>query len=107
MTSPTLTSLNFSKPMPHSKPALTSETSSLKRRSEPILPSWTTDVVAQQARLRSPERVMRPSVTMQPAMVPNFGVLKMSRTCARADATSLNVGSSSPVIAFFISSTTL
>src|SRR4051812_10700034 len=42
ITSPTLMSLNFSKPMPHSKPDLTSDTSSLKRRSEPILPSWTT-----------------------------------------------------------------
>ena len=52
MMSPTLMSLNFSKPMPHSKPALTSDTSSLKRRSEPILPSWIDDVVAQQPRLR-------------------------------------------------------
>src|SRR5262249_8441389 len=39
MTSPTLMSLNFSKPMPHSRPAFTSPASSLKRRSEPILPS--------------------------------------------------------------------
>ncbi len=39
MTSPTLMSLNFSKPMPHSIPLFTSLTSSLNRRSDPILPS--------------------------------------------------------------------
>src|SRR6478609_9715107 len=39
MTSPTLMSLNVAKPMPHSRPDLTSDTSSLKRRSDPILPS--------------------------------------------------------------------
>src|SRR6185436_6494379 len=37
--SPILRSLNRSKPMPHSKPLLTSLASSLKRRSDPILPS--------------------------------------------------------------------
>ena len=55
----------------------------------------------------SPARVIRPSVTMQPAMVPNFGTLKMSRTSAMPSRTSLKVGSSSPAIAFFISSVTL
>ena len=39
MTSPTLRSLNLSKPMPHSNPAFTSLASSLNRRSDPILPS--------------------------------------------------------------------
>ena len=39
MMSPTLTSWYRSRPMPHSKPCLTSETSSLKRRREAILPS--------------------------------------------------------------------
>ena len=42
MTSPTLMSWNFSRPMPHSKPFLTSEASSLKRLSEARLPSQTT-----------------------------------------------------------------
>ena len=107
MTSPTLMSLNRSKPMPHSKPALTSETSSLNRRSEPILPSKTTTLSRSRRAWVSPERVIRPSVTMQPAMVPNFGTLNVSRTTAEPIRTSLNVGSSSPVIAFFISSTTL
>jgi hypothetical protein len=50
---------------------------------------------------------MRPSVTMQPAIVPNFGTLKMSLTSAMPIRTSLKVGSSRPVIAFFISSVTL
>ncbi len=55
----------------------------------------------------SPERVMRPSVTMQPAIVPYLGTLKVLRTSATPMRTSLKTGSSSPVIAFFISSVTL
>ena len=50
---------------------------------------------------------MTPSVTMQPAMVPTFGVLKICRTSAAPSRTSLNVGSSRPAIAFLISSVTL
>ena len=107
MMSPTLMSLYLSKPMPHSNPAFTSDTSSLKRRSDPILPSWMTTLSRSSRACVSPERVMRPSSTMQPAIVPNFGVLNVSRTSAEPMRTSLNVGSSSPAIAFFISSTTL
>ncbi len=50
---------------------------------------------------------MRPSVTMQPATVPTFGVLKIWRTSAVPMRVSLSVGSSRPAIAFFISSVTL
>src|SRR5687768_7988400 len=42
MTSPSLTSWKFSRPMPHSNPSWTSRTSSLNRRSEPTRPSYTT-----------------------------------------------------------------
>ena len=44
----------------------------------------------------SPERVMRPSRTMQPAIVPNFGTLNVSRTSALPSRTSRSVGSSRP-----------
>ena len=43
---------------------------------------------------------------MQPAIVPNFGTLNVSRTSAVPTRTSRNVGSSRPAIAFFISSVT-
>ena len=46
-------------------------------------------------------------MTMQPAIDPIFGTRKTSRTSAMPSRTSLNVGSSRPVIAFFISSMTL
>jgi hypothetical protein len=44
---------------------------------------------------------------MQPATVPTFGTLKVSRTVALPSRTSLIVGSRRPVIAFWISSVTL
>ena len=52
MTSPTLMSLNFSKPMPHSKPALTSRDVVLEAAQRADLALVDDDVVAQQARLR-------------------------------------------------------
>src|ERR1044072_8533792 len=59
--------------MPHSKPALTSLASSLNRRSDPIFPSWMTTLSLSRRAWVSPALVIRPSVTMQPAIVPNFG----------------------------------
>ena len=51
---------------------------------------------------------MRPSVTMQPAIVPTFGTRNVSRTSADAHPHFAgSVGSSRPAIAFFISSVTL
>jgi len=50
---------------------------------------------------------MTPSVTMQPATMPNLGTLKSCRTSATPSRTSLSVGSSRPVMAFLISSVTL
>src|SRR5690606_14455291 len=75
MTSPSLMSLKFARPMPHSKPFVTSETSSLKRLSEAILPVQTTAPSRMSRAWMSPPRVMRPSVTIQPAIVPMRGAL--------------------------------
>src|SRR5437899_2788946 len=60
--SPGLTSLKFSTVMPHSYPACTSFTSSLKRRSEASLPSYTT-TPSRTTRTLAPARTIVPSVT--------------------------------------------
>src|SRR5581483_5025486 len=73
-TSPSRRSLNPSRRMPHSKPSVTSRTSSLNRRSCATCVSW----------MRVPSRKMRtfafrrttPLVTMQPAIVPRRETLK-------------------------------
>ena len=54
----------------------------------------------------SPDRVKRPSSTMQPATVPAFGSLNVCRTSAAPIRVSFSVGASSPAMAFFISSVT-
>ena len=64
-------------------------------------------MVAEQPGLRVAAALDRAVETMQPAIAPTFGTRKTSRTSAMPSRTSLNVGSSSPAIAFFISSMTL
>jgi len=64
-------------------------------------------VIAQQSRLRVAAALDRPFGDQAAAIEPIFGTRKTSRTSAMPKRTSLNVGSSNPAIAFFISSMTL
>ena len=69
-------------------------------------PSWTTTLSRSSRACVSPDRLILPSTTMQPAAAPNFGTLNTSRTCACPTWISLTVGSRRPAIAFLISSVT-
>src|SRR5213080_1317872 len=99
--SPTLMSLNPSIPMPHSKPSRTSRTSSLKRLSDAMLPSYTS-TPSRITRTRD-VRGMTPERTKHPAMVPTFAILNVCRTSASPSTTSFFSGVSSPSIAAFTS----
>src|ERR1043166_4195703 len=66
--------------MPHSWPATTSRASSLKRLSCDSLPWWTT-TLSRMRRTLAP-RCTTPSVTRQPATLPTFEMLKISRISA-------------------------
>ena len=105
--SPTLMSLYFSKPMPHSNPALTSRHVVLEAAQRANLPFVDHRVVTQQPRLGVARAGDAPFGTMQPAIVPNFGDLEDVAHLGGADPHFPNVGSSSPAMAFFISSVTL
>ena len=89
-------------PMPHSKPLSTSFTSSLKRRSEAILPVKIGFV--SRSRRTIAVRVTLPSVTEEPAMVPSLGTLKSCCTLAWPTTFSRMMASSRPSIASFTSS---
>src|SRR5216110_3315508 len=101
--SPTLMSLKFSIPMPHSKPSRTSRTSSLKRLREPMPPSYTS-TPSRITRTRA-VRGMTPERTKHPAIVPTFAILNVCRTSASPSTTSFFSGVSRPSIAAFTSST--
>ena len=103
-TSPILISENRSNAIPHSSPFLTSLTSSLKRRREPIRPSCITTPSRTRRACASPYRLMIPSVTIPPPAVPNFGTLKVSLISACPNCVSFVVGSRSPAMAFLSSS---
>jgi len=94
--------VKFSIPIPHSNPLSTSLTSSLKRLSEAILlvrmGFWS------RSRRTIEVRVIFPSVTDDPAMVPSFGTLKVCSTFAWPTTFSLTMASSRPSIASFTSS---
>jgi hypothetical protein len=91
--------------MPHSIPASTSATLSLKRRNEPTLPLQT--IVPSRTRRVSALRVTLPSFTWQPAIVPTFEALNVCRISAPPSVSSTSSGSSSPSIAARSSSVTL
>ena len=76
MTSPSLISLNLSRPIPHSKPLTTSRTSSLNRFKLSIFPSKITTL--SRSTRASLFRVIFPSVTYEPATVPTLGTLKVA-----------------------------
>src|SRR6266542_554482 len=83
--------------MPHSIPCSTWPTSSLKRRNPPIFPSkiW---IESRTSRTR-PERLIDPSVTMQPATDPALPALNVWRTSALPSAFSMSVGARRPGMA--------
>src|SRR5207245_214569 len=62
--------------IPHSMPLVTWLASSLKRRSDPTLPLKTTTL--SRNRRTSASRLISPSETRQPAMVPTLGMRKVS-----------------------------
>ena len=78
--SPARTSLYCLTPMPHSMPERTSSTFSLKRRSDSSSP-WNTTTFSRSTRIGLLRRTV-PSMTMQPAIWPNFDERNTSRTCA-------------------------
>src|SRR5215510_12247898 len=82
--------------MPHSCPAATSRASSLKRLSCESLPSWIT-TLSRSSRTLAPRSTL-PSVTRQPAMLPTFDTLKISRICALPSSVSRIDGASRPDI---------
>src|SRR5688500_1606123 len=101
--SPTWMSLKFLIDKPHSNPAFTSRTSSLKRLSESSSPVCTT-TPARMRRTAAPRRTT-PSATMHPATVPTLEILKTLRTSTMPSTVSLRSGASMPPIAAFTSST--
>src|SRR5881398_781836 len=88
--SPTLRSLKFSTPIPHSNPSRTSRTSSLKRLSEASVPSYTS-TPSRTTRTRA-VRGMTPERTKLPAIVPTFAILNSWRTSASPNTTSFFSG---------------
>src|SRR6267378_6732310 len=101
--SPTLTSLKFSMPMPHSNPSRTSRTSSLNRFNDARVPSYTSTPL-RITRTR-PVRGITPLRTKHPAIVPILAILKICRTSASPSTTSFFSGARRPSIASFTSST--
>ena len=108
ITSPTLMSLYRSKPMPHSKPGLHLGHVVLEAAQRSDLAFVDHDVVAQQPRLRVAGARDAPFGDHAAGDRAELRHLERSRALRRRRCrTSLSVGSSRPVIAFFISSVTL
>ena len=108
MTSPTLMSLKCSRPMPHSKPGLHLAHVVLEAAQRAELAFVDHDVVAQQPRLRvagARDAAVGDHAAGDGADLRHLEDLAHFGRCRCR--TSLNVGSSRPAIAFFISSVTL